>query len=559
MRRAERRDGNHHPARPAHEEEVQVVALGAVGSLGLNVNAVDAVEHVEVIDVDRPRKGLHRGENVRHRNAQQLRLVAVHVEIELRNIALHRRRKPREFGPLRGIVHQRIDGALQLGVGRIAARFEHHLETARIAQTGNHGRTRQVDPAFGIARHLGAHALHHLAQAIRIAVAPRFEDHGQLAARLIGAHAGTRTRHVEHVLHVGIVHQKLDGPVGHLARTLDSRPFGQLQLHGEIALILLRHEALGHQTVHQPDADQHDAEGGQHAPRVLQRPSNHPAVESVARRQSEIDAAENPVFLFPAFGFEEKRTHHGAERQRHDRRNDHRHGDRNGELAVELARDSRKEAHRDEHGAQHERHGDQGAAQAAHRLFGRLVRRKALLVHDAVHVLDHHDGVVHHDADGENQSQQRQHVEREAEDEHHAEGADQRNGHRHDRDERRAPALERKEDHQNHQQQRFEKRPVDVVDRLGNVGGHVERNLIADSLREIRADLLHDLLDRSGDLHGVGAGKHVDIQDGGVPAVDTALGAVGGGFERNARHVLQTDDRTVGIGPHDDILEFADR
>ena len=67
---------------------------------------------------------------------------------------------------------------------------------------------------------------------------------------------------MEYVLNVGIVHQKLDSPVGHLARTLDSRPFGQLQLHGEIALILLRHEALGHQTVHQPDADQHDAEGG---------------------------------------------------------------------------------------------------------------------------------------------------------------------------------------------------------------------------------------------------------------------------------------------------------
>ena len=29
------------------------------------------------------------------------------------------------------------------------------------------------------------------------------------------------------------------------------------------------------------------------------------------------------------------------------------------------------------------------------------------------------------------------------------------------------------------------KRPVDVVDRLGNIGGHVERNLVADSLREI--------------------------------------------------------------------------
>ena len=559
VRRSERSDRNHHTARSADEKEVQVVALRTVGSLGLDVNAVDAVEHIEVIDVDRPRKGLHRREDVGHRYTQQLRLVAVDVEIELRNVALHGRCQPREFGTLRSIVHQRVDGMLQILIGRIAPRFEHHLETARVAQAGNHSRRREIYLAFGVTREIGAHTLHHGAQPLGVAVAPRFEDHGQLAARLVGTHAGTGTRDVEHVLYVGVGHQELHRAVGHLAGTFDRRPLGQLQFDGEVALVFLRHETLRHEPVHQPDADQHDAEGGEHAARMFQRPLDHAAVKLVARRQGEVDAAEKAVFLPLAFGTQKKRAHHGAERQRHDGRDDHRHGDGDGELAVELTRNARKETHRDKHGAQYQRHGDQRPAQVGHRLFSSLIGREVLLVHDAVDILHDDDGVVDHDADGEDEPQQRQHVERKPENEHHAEGTDQRDGHGDDRDDRGAPALQREEDHEDHQQQRFEQRLVDMMDRLRDVGRHVERNLVADALGEVVADLLHGRLDQRRHLHGIGSGQHVDIQHGGVPAVDAALGIIGRSFERDTRHVFQADDRPVGVGPHDDVLEFADR
>ena len=97
------------------------------------------------------------------------------------------------------------------------------------------------------------------------------------------------------------------------------------------------------------------------------------------------------------------------------------------------------------------------------------------------------------------------------------------------------------------------------MDRFGNVGSHIERNLVRDTLRKIAADLLHLGLHRLGHLHCIGSRKHLDLQHGGITAVDTAFGIVGRRFERNARHVFQADDRPVGVGPHDDVLEFADR
>ena len=81
----------------------------------------------------------------------------------------------------------------------------------------------------------------------------------------------------------------------------------------------------------------------------------------------------------------------------------------------------------------------------------RLQRRQALL-QLALDVLDHDDGVVDDDADGQHQPEQGQHVEREAEALHDGEGADQRHRDRHHRDERGAPGLEEQQHDQDHQE-----------------------------------------------------------------------------------------------------------
>ena len=139
VRRTEGRDGDHRTAVAPHMEEVEIALVRTVGRLGLNVDAVDTVEHVEVVDIDRTCEGFERREDIGHRHAQQLRLVAVDVVVELRNVALHRRRQPRQFGTPLSVIHQRVDGLLQVGIGAVAARFEHHLEAARSTQTRDDG------------------------------------------------------------------------------------------------------------------------------------------------------------------------------------------------------------------------------------------------------------------------------------------------------------------------------------------------------------------------------------------------------------------------------------
>ena len=65
-----------------------------------------------------------------------------------------------------------------------------------------------------------------------------------------------------------------------------------------------------------------------------------------------------------------------------------------------------------------------------------VARRQMLLVHDALDVLEHDDRVVHHDADGEHHAEERERIDRVAQQIEAGEGADQRYRHRRDGDQR---------------------------------------------------------------------------------------------------------------------------
>ena len=149
-----------------------------------------------------------------------------------------------------------------------------------------------------------------------------------------------------------------------------------------------------------------------------------------------------------------------------------------------------------------------------------------LLFHDTVHILNDHNGIIHHDTYRQDQSQQSHHVEREAEYEHDTESTHKGNRHRYGRDKRGPPALERQENHQYHQEKRLEESLVHMVYGLGYVCGHIERDVICHPLRETLADLLHCGPYVVGDLHCIGPREKEDIHHSGIPAVDTALGIV---------------------------------
>jgi hypothetical protein len=66
-------------------------------------------------------------------------------------------------------------------------------------------------------------------------------------------------------------------------------------------------------------------------------------------------------------------------------------------------------------------------------------------------VLDHHDRIIDDEADGNGQPHERQIVEAVAEGVHHAEGADQREGHNDARNEGRPDIVEKQEDDRHHE------------------------------------------------------------------------------------------------------------
>ncbi len=79
---------------------------------------------------------------------------------------------------------------------------------------------------------------------------------------------------------------------------------------------------------------------------------------------------------------------------------------------------------------EHQAHRDHGARHLIHGFDRRGARRQPLL-DVMLDRLDHDDGVIHHDADRQDQPEQGQVVEAETQEGHHGEGADDGDRHRH--------------------------------------------------------------------------------------------------------------------------------
>ncbi len=100
-------------------------------------------------------------------------------------------------------------------------------------------------------------------------------------------------------------------------------------------------------------------------------------------------------------------------------------------------------------------------------------------------VLEHHDRVVDHQADREHEAEQRQHVDREAQEIQEEHRADQRHRDRDERDQRGAERAQEDEDDEHHQRHRLEHGAVDRVDRFldedGGIKGDSDRHALRQS------------------------------------------------------------------------------
>ena len=117
----------------------------------------------------------------------------------------------------------------------------------------------------------------------------------------------------------------------------------------------------------------------------------------------------------------------GLKRQRVEGRDSDGDRDRQRELVIESASDARNEGDGNENGHQHRRRGDDRPGHLRHG-FSRRLKRRQTGFELALDILHHDDRVVDDEADGEHHAEQAQHVEREAEDLHHRQRRDERNG-----------------------------------------------------------------------------------------------------------------------------------
>ncbi len=201
---------------------------------------------------------------------------------------------------------------------------------------------------------------------------------------------------------------------------------------------------------------------------------------------------------------EDLRCHHGGQRQRDKTGKRHRGGHGDGELGEQAADVALQERDRHEHGDQRHGGGNDGKADLARAAEGRDQPCLAVILHAPVDVLEHHDGVVHHQADGQHQRQQGQDVDRETEGQQHHRGGDQGDRHGDGGYQHGADAAEEQVDHADHHGNGDGQGFVDLADRPLDEHRAVVALLDGHALRQCLVDAVLFRLGGPGDRQRVG-------------------------------------------------------
>jgi hypothetical protein len=343
-----------------------------------------------------------------------------------------------------------------------------------------------------------------------------------------------------------ILIEDLLDPVGDLDRRVEAAALRAVDRHVDAAAVLGGHQFLrqqGEQTAGAERQDQHRQAGDQGGRALAQQAFQRVAIAVLQRVHGLVHPARQPV---GAGRLEQLGGHHRRQAQRQQRREAHGGGDGHGQLDEQPAdiagQEHQRREHRDQHdgGGHHREEHLSGAAQGRH-------GRRLALVDTALDVLDHDDGVVDHQADGQHQGQQGQQVQREAQRGQHDEGrqdADRRDDRR---DQSRAPAAQEQQVDQGDQGDRDAHGDPHLVDRLGGEHRVVDRHDHLGPGRQGLVDRLDFLADGLRDRDVIGlrlAGQgDADLVDAIAPEQLAA-------FVRallHSRHVAQADHEAVGV------------
>ncbi len=220
---------------------------------------------------------------------------------------------------------------------------------------------------------------------------------------------------------------------------MDRGAEGRADRHEEPALVRLRRELRGQHAEkrHGHGADQR--RGGEHRPAARERPGERRVVETLQPLEGVLEHPVHAPVLF--LHVHVARAQHRRERERDEKGHQHPERHHHGERAQELPDDAGNEDHGREDRHQRHRGSDHREGHLAAAFHGGPHRVLDQVLAVAVDVLQDDDGVVHHDADEEQEREQRHRIEGVAEEVHDGNGAKERHRDRGGDDRRGAEAL----------------------------------------------------------------------------------------------------------------------
>ena len=245
----------------------------------------------------------------------------------------------------------------------------------------------------------------------------------------------------------------------------------------------------------------------------------------------------------------------GAERERVHRRNQGRDGNRERELAEERTDEAGEEGTRNEDGGEYDADGHDGPRDVFHGADRGFARREPE-IEFMLHGLDHHDGIVHDDADREYEAEEREVVDAETGDVHCRERPDDGDRHGQEGNDRGPPRAEEHEYHECHEHDRIAERVEDLLNRSDNERSGVVADLPLHTGREVFFQLPHLVLDGRGGLDGVGIREQEDAEAGGGLAIEARGDVRILGAEYDASHILDANQLSRGSDLEHDVAEL---
>src|ERR1700678_1967572 len=152
--------------------------------------------------------------------------------------------------------------------------------------------------------------------------------------------------------------------------------------------------------------------------------------------------------------------------------------DGQGELLVENAGGAGKERDRYEYRNEHQRSSNDCTGHLSHSDGGGSARIGVVLIDMALHVLDHHDGVIDHQAGGQRDAEHGQRVDRKVENLDERKRSDQRDRDGDGGDDSRTPVEQKEKDDDNDDDDGFAQGAYDFANGVANNRGGIERHLV---------------------------------------------------------------------------------